>query len=140
MVDQAEFGHHPAGALGSKGSAALAPPPEPRHAAAPDGGPVKTLLAAAAGNPLLWTALPIGMIASVGLETALALSLKYLIDAAIVPANGVLLDRLVIALIIGLLIVVAATLIRDRAYAKLGARAPLEPAEQDLRAAARAAP
>jgi ATP-binding cassette subfamily B protein len=123
VAEQADFAHHPAGTLGREGSAALAPTPEPRHAAAPDGGPIKTLLAAAAASPLLWTALPIGMIASVGLETALALALRYLIDAAIVPTDAALLNHLVVALIMGLLVVVVATLVRDRAYAKLGSRA-----------------
>src|SRR5260221_9987004 len=91
---------------GSGSSAAPVSAPGPRHAAAPPQGPIRTLYAAAAASPIFWTILPISLIVSVGLETALALSLKYLIDAAIVPANAPVLNSLVLALVLGLLVAV----------------------------------
>ncbi len=64
----------------------------------------------------------IGLLIDVGFQTALPLSLKFLIDEAIVPNDRRLLLWLVSLLAIGVVVASIAMIWRDHLYAKLGAR------------------
>ncbi|MBV8165584.1 MAG: ATP-binding cassette domain-containing protein [Alphaproteobacteria bacterium] len=62
------------------------------------------------------------LLIGVGLDTALALMLKFLIDHALLPGNRTLLLTLLVALAVGFVIAAGAAILRDYVYARLGAR------------------
>lgn len=67
-------------------------------------------------------AVTLGLLIDVGFQTALPLSLKFLIDEAIVPRDSRLLLWLVGLLAAGVLLASVAMIWRDHLYARLGAR------------------
>lgn len=79
------------------------------------------LLELLAPHRRLVAAVVVGLLIDVAFQTALPLSLKFLIDEAIVPRDSGRLGFFVILLTIGLALACVAMIWRDRLYARLGA-------------------